>query len=278
MEILVGKWAGFCSGVQRAIKGAKETLKENDKIYCLGEIIHNPAVVNTLKQDGMEVVDDISRVPDRSKFIVRSHGLQNDIIKKAHEKKLQIYDFTCPKVKNIHRLVKELTEDGYFILIIGNPEHPEVKAIVSLTEGNARVVETPEDLKTVPSFEQSAVVVQTTFNPKAYLKIVKEIILLSKKTVVYNTLCEETIKRQKEAIRLAEKVDYIIVVGGKNSSNTKTIYNIVKSRVPAAHIEDTHELDINQFRNIQKVGIISGASTPKDVVKEVYSSLLVFLN
>jgi 4-hydroxy-3-methylbut-2-enyl diphosphate reductase len=203
MKVIVGKSSGFCSGVHRAIKGATNALEEHKKVYCFGEIIHNPVVVNTLKDMGMVVVNDIERVPDRSWFVIRSHGLQNEIYKRAVEKELKIFDFTCPKVKKIHHLVTELTNEGCFILIIGNPSHPEVKAILSLARGNARVIEKPGDLKNLDFSELYAVVVQTTFNPDAFLAIVDEIILFTKKTVIYNTLCEETIKRQKESRRLA---------------------------------------------------------------------------
>lgn len=276
MNILIGKSSGFCSGVQRAIKGAAQVLKDNKKIYCFGEIIHNPAVVNSLKQQGMVVVNDISAVPVGSKFIIRSHGLENDIFKKAVDNKLDIHDFTCPKVKKIHRLVTQLTEDGYFIVITGNARHPEVKAIASLAKGNARVIENPEGVKTLPVLERNAVVVQTTFNPDSFFDIVKEIITRTKKTLVCNTLCEETIKRQKEAVHLSEKVDFVVVVGGKNSSNTKTLYNIVKNKVQALHVEDAVELDKDMFKNTGNVGIISGASTPEEEVKKVYDVLESF--
>ena len=276
MNILIGKSSGFCSGVQRAIKGAEQILKDNKKIYCFGEIIHNPAVVNSLKQQGMDVVYDISAVPEGSKFIIRSHGLEDDIFKKAIEKKLDIYDFTCPLVKKIHRLVIQLTEEGYFIIITGNAMHPEVKAIASLAKGNARVIENLEGVKTLPAFKQNAVVAQTTFNPDSFFDIVKEIITRTKKILVCNTLCEETIKRQKEAVHLAEKVDLVVVVGGKNSSNTKTLYNIIKNKVQAVHVEDASELDRDMFKNIGNVGIISGASTPEEEVKKVHDVLVSF--
>jgi 4-hydroxy-3-methylbut-2-enyl diphosphate reductase len=273
MDVIIGKSSGFCSGVQRAIKGATNALKEHKKIYCFGEIIHNPVVVKTLKDMGMVVVNDIEKVPDKSWFVIRSHGLQNEIYKRAVTKKLEIFDFTCPKVKKIHSLVTELTDEGCDILIVGNPYHPEVKAILSLASGNAKVIEKPGELKTLDSSKHYAVVVQTTFNPEAFLRIVNQIILCTKKTIIYNTLCEETIKRQTESLQLANEVDFIVVVGGKNSSNTKTLYNTVKKRVSAVHIEDINELDMRLFKDIERVGIISGASAPEEEVKKVYEYL-----
>ena len=276
MNIIIGKSSGFCSGVQRAIKGAITALKEHKKFYCFGEIIHNPVVVKTLKDMGMVVVSDITKVPDKSWFVIRSHGLQIEIYKKAVEKKLEIFDLTCPKVKKIHRLVTELTGKGRFILIIGNPSHPEVKAILSLARENSRVIENPGELKTLTFSEQYAIVVQTTFNPEAFLEIVHDIILFTKKTIIYNTLCEETIKRQKESLQLANEVDFMVVVGGGNSSNTKTLYNTVKKRVPAVHIEDINELNMKLFKDVKNVGIISGASAPENEVKKVYEYLTGF--
>jgi (E)-4-hydroxy-3-methyl-but-2-enyl pyrophosphate reductase len=276
MKIIVGKNTGFCSGVRKAISGTQEVLKHNKHIFCLGEIIHNPFVVASLKRKGMIFVDDISDVPEGATFIIRSHGLPSDIINSALERRLHIHDFTCPKVKKIHRLAIELTDKGYAIIIIGNPSHPEVKAILSLTRGNARVVEKTEDLDSFPPGQQCAVVVQTTFNPLSFSDIVREVVLRAKNTVVYNTLCEETVKRQREALTLAEEVDFIVVVGGKNSSNTKTLCTIVENRVPVVHVEGAGEVEKKMFNGVRKVGIISGASTPEEEVQKVRSTIFGF--
>jgi 4-hydroxy-3-methylbut-2-enyl diphosphate reductase len=276
MKIIVGKMAGFCSGVQRAIEGVKNELTKNEKLYCLGEIIHNQEVVESLEQYGMETTDSISAIPDGSRFVIRTHGLPQNLVKEARKKKLQIYDITCPKVKKIHRLVTQLTGEGCHIFIIGNPQHPEVKAILSLTHGNAQVIEKPEEVEVPPGTDEGAVVVQTTFNPDVFYKIVLEIISATKKTIVYNTLCEETIKRQREAMELAAKVDFVSVVGGKNSSNTKTLFSIVRGRVPAVHIENAQELQKSWFNNIKSVGILSGASTPREEVQKVYERIMKF--
>jgi len=276
VEITIGKTAGFCSGVRRAIQGVTDILNENEKIYCLGEIIHNRKVVERLIKSGMVVSDTLSSIPDGSKFIIRTHGLQDDNIKQAQKKNLEISDFTCPRVKNTHHLVLRLTNEGYFIYIIGDPGHPEVKAITSLTRGNSAVIGKIQDFLREERTNKAAVVVQTTFHPLLFLDIVKEIITRTKETLVYNTLCEETIKRQKEAKALAEKVDFMLVIGGKNSSNTKTLFAIVEDRVPSVHIEGAQELKESWFENVKRVGIISGASTPHEEVKKVYDALRSF--
>lgn len=271
MEIVVAEHTGFCSGVLRAVQDAQEVLKKDGRLYCLGDIIHNRSVVNRLKRRGMVVVEDIESIPEGSSFVLRSHGLPVENIEQARQKRLKIYDMTCPRVKNIHHLVKKQTEENCFI--IGNPKHPEVRAIVSLTRGNAYVVEKPDDLAGFDSLKHAFVVVQTTFNPSLFLEITQRIIFFSKETVVYNTLCEGLIKRQKEAVRIADGVDLVIVVGGKNSSNTKTLYNIARQRKRAVHVESSDEINREMLKDVQKVGIVSGASTPAEEVNRVVDTL-----
>lgn len=275
MEIIVANTAGFCSGVKRAIQQVRKDLVTHERVYCLGEIIHNRSVVESLSNSGMVHVRDLSGIPHGSRFIIRTHGLPRDTVEQAERKEYDILDLTCPKVKKIHTLVNELTGKGYFIYIAGNPNHPEVQAIVSLTGGNAQVVENPDAIRTPPG-NRIAVVVQTTFNPEDFIKITDEIVLRNKEIRIFNTLCEETIKRQQEAKRLSELVDLMIIVGGKNSSNTKTLYNISRKRVRSIHIEGARELQAGWFSDIRKVGIISGASTPAEevlLVQEVLSDL-----
>jgi 4-hydroxy-3-methylbut-2-enyl diphosphate reductase len=276
MTITLARSTGFCSGVQRAIRGAERALAGRGRIYCLGEIIHNLRVVEDLKRKGLVVVDDIESVPDGSAFLVRSHGLPGYLLDRAGEKRLEVYDFTCPKVKKIHGLVQELSGEGYFILVAGNPSHPEVKAIHSLAGGGSAVVQTPEEVSRLagarPAYlEKVALVVQTTFDPLRFLEIVKETVLLSKTTLVSNTLCGETLKRQREAIELAGRVDFIVVVGGKNSSNTRTLFEMVRAKVPALHVEGSGDLDLSRLRGHARIGIVSGASTPEEEVREVQS-------
>ncbi len=267
MVIIVADTAGFCSGVKRAIQQVQEDLQKRE-VFCLGEIIHNHSVVEHLRDLGMITADSMSDIPDQSRFVVRTHGLPKDVIKQAGERNFHILDLTCPKVKKIHHLVVDLTDKGYFIYIAGNPDHPEVQAIFSLTRGNAMVVKDPESVRKVPN-SRTAVVVQTTFNPEKFLLIVDEIILQNKETRIFNTLCEETIKRQQEAKRLSGIVDLMVIVGGKNSSNTKTLYNITQKRVRSVHIESAPELEEHWFVDVRKVGIISGASTPVEEVRRV---------
>jgi len=276
MEIIIGKNTGFCSGVKKAISGTEKLLDIYGKVYCHGEIIHNPSVVNRLKKKGMIVISDLSEIPDGSNFIVRSHGLPNDLINRAKEKALKIFDFTCPKVKRIHKLVNNINENSHTTIIIGNPAHPEVKAIASLIKKSSFIIERKEDLKDISALEEVYVLVQSTFNPDIFSDIVKGIISISKKSVIYNTLCRETIKRQKEAKYLSKKVDLVVIIGGKNSSNTKTLYTLIRENTKAIHIEGDDELKYEWFKGIERVAILSGASTPKDDVNTIYNQIANF--
>jgi len=273
MEITIARSTGFCSGVRRAISGLERVLEEQGKTYCLGEIIHNPQVVERLKGLGMVVVKSIGEVPEGSRFIIRSHGLPKEDVSEAEKRDLEIYDFTCPKVKKTHTLVKDLMARGYRCYIAGNPEHPEVKAILSLTGTKGTVVENEKELPAALPSGRIALVVQTTFNPGQFLNIADRIILLSKKTLVCNTLCEETIKRQKEAKEIAGRVDLVVVVGGKGSSNTKTLYQIVREHTEAVQVETPEELKSEWFEGVNSVGVTSGASTPEQTVRFVADTI-----
>jgi (E)-4-hydroxy-3-methyl-but-2-enyl pyrophosphate reductase len=274
MEVTVGKTAGFCSGVQRAIQGLRKRLGERTGLYCLGEFIHNPQVIGSLESLGMIVVQDIEAIPDGRGIIIRTHGLPRETLDRAAEKGLEIFDFTCPKVKKTHHLVIELTEEGYRILIIGNAAHPEVRALHSLVRNRSRVLEKPEDVASLQLEEPVAVVVQTTFNPDTFNEVLTEVVARSKRTLVCNTLCEETIRRQREAVNLAREVDFIVVVGGRNSSNTRTLFKRVQEQVRAIHVERADELGGSLFEGVSRVGVVSGASTPVEEVEKVYERLL----
>jgi (E)-4-hydroxy-3-methyl-but-2-enyl pyrophosphate reductase len=273
MRIEVGRWVGFCSGVQRAIRGIDETLETNRVVYCLGEIIHNPRVVAGLQRKGMVVVNRIDEIPRPAHFVIRSHGLPAEVVRAAQERDLRIHDFTCPKVKNTHRLVSDLRKENYRIIVVGNRLHPEVKSILSLSGPGTPVVEGVREAQRIPAYEKIAVVVQTTFDPLSFSSIVSALVLGSKKALVCNTLCEETIKRQKEAADMALRVDFMVVVGGKNSSNTKTLCHIVKDTVEVAHIEDADELETVDLSGARVVGLLSGASTPVEEVERVQKRL-----
>lgn len=268
-KLIVAKNIGFCFGVKRSVKMAEKLLKKYSFLYSIGDIVHNPIVIEKLKEKGLKVVEnekEIEKVP----FIIRSHGLGMEKIEKLKKKEIEIYDATCPFVKRVHQLVKKLDNQNYFIIIIGNKFHPEIKAVREY--GKRSVVF--ENFKTLRKnkFSKIAVIGQTTLSFSGYMEVVEKLIrnLKFEKILIYNTICKVTEERQKEAEEISRKVDLMLVVGGKKSSNTKKLFEICKKiNRNTLHIEKMGELCKISFYKIKSIGITSGTSTPDYFIREV---------
>jgi 4-hydroxy-3-methylbut-2-enyl diphosphate reductase len=274
VDIIVGRFSGYCSGVKLAVTRAGQLLKAGHELYSLGEIVHNPQTVEGLKSRGMRFVDDAKEIPNKSPFLVRSHGLPVSVLRQLKRKKLKICDGTCVKIKKIQVIIKELARRKTPVLIIGKPSHPEVMAIASLAKkGQHWVMESASELEKLPALKELAVVVQTTFNPLIFCDFARALLKV-KKLVVYNTLCDETRWRQEEAGRLAREADLVLIIGGKKSSNTRTLYELVKEKVKAFAVEDESELDPSWFYGVRKTALISGASTPIEEVLKVRDRIM----
>lgn len=276
MEIVIGKTAGFCAGVNYAVKMAEENIK-NEKIYCLGELVHNGQVINKLEKKGMITVDDIEKVPNNSKVIFRAHGEPEIIYKKAKEKGLEIIDLTCGRVKLIHDKVQK-EKDKSFIIIVGKAKHPEVIGIKGFAGENSYIIENEDDiLDAYMKYEKNKtgrvfVVSQTTFSSEKFDKLRKEIEtnFIEADVIVDKTICDATEKRQKETREIAKDFHTMIIIGGKNSSNTRELVNVAKEECENVYsIETVEELKKIDFSNIDKVGIMAGASTPKESITEI---------
>lgn len=277
MEVIVGKYAGFCPGVLNSVTKAEEAVNKYDELYCLGELIHNKTVVTFLEEKGMKTVDDINDVSDNSVVIFRAHGVKESIYEEAKNRNLNVIDLTCAIVKNIHEKVKEKKEDN-FIIITGDNVHPETIGTKDFAGDNSYVISCEEDVdKAYDEFIKSGlkniyVISQTTFSLKKFDELV---LLINDKFNGYeieinNSICKATELRQKEVEDLSKEVDAVIVVGGKNSSNTKKLYDIsIKNCNLVFHIERISELNKNDFDNCNKVAIVAGASTPKNIIEEV---------
>ena len=260
MQIKLAKHSGFCFGVKRAINIAKGTLensKNKNNIYSRGAIIHNPQVVNELSRKGLKVVNDIGNIK-KGTVIISSHGAPIEVIKKLKKKKIKIIDATCPFVKYAHRIVKDLKKKDYKIVIIGDKKHPEVKALLSLTECGKKS-------------NRIGIISQTTQNKDNYLKGIIETLENDFSEVrIFNTICNDTLKRQKLTHDLLKESDVMIIVGGKNSANTKRLHQICKeSGVKSYHIETEEELKKKYFLGKTCAGVVSGASTPDSIIKKV---------
>lgn len=284
MEIIIGKTAGFCYGVQRAVDGAKKALKEKGQVYGLGEIVHNKDVIRNLEELGMYFVDDINDAKDN--IIVRAHGVPKEIYEIAKEKKIKLIDYSCPKVLKIHEIAEEYANKGYYIFLIGNKKHPENVGTLSYCGENKFVIETEEDtFKALDAFEKSKiekllVIVQTTYSiEKFYIieKIIKNELPKNIELVVKNTICKSTEIRQKETEKMSKEVDCIIIIGGKNSSNTIKLYDIAKQYCETAIlVENAEELNLERIKHVTKVGVMAGASTPKESIDAVVKKLSNF--
>ena len=276
-EIIRVKTAGFCFGVKRAVKLAEDTGDKfkGKKIYTFGELIHNRDVVNDLENKGIKITEN-SNVKN-SVVILRSHGIEKNILENLEKNKNIIIDATCPYVKKIHKSVEKLNDEGYFIVIIGDKEHPEVKAIASYSkEDNFKIISSEKEID-INFFKKKGkigIVAQTTQSLENFLNICKKIITLKKEFKIYNTICDSTSIRQKETIEVAKKVDCMIVVGGKNSANTKRLYEISKELLSNVyHIENKDELDLNLLKNFNKIGVTAGASTPEEIIEGVIQKI-----
>lgn len=283
MEVILGKTAGFCYGVERAIEGANEELNKKEKniVFCLGEIVHNKQVIEDLKEKGLVFIEDIKNA--KGKVIIRAHGVKKEIYEIANKMKIELKDFTCPNVLKIHKIAEEYAKKGYYIFLVGSKEHPENIGTLSFCGNNVSVIENEEDvldsinLLKSTGIKRLLVILQTTYSVKRFEKIekiIKENISKDVNLLIKNTICQATELRQRETEEIAKKVQYMIIIGGKNSSNTKKLYEIAKNNCQnCICIETEKDLDLNVVKKFQKVGIMAGASTPKEVIEKVIEKL-----
>jgi len=272
MEIRKAKVQGFCFGVAITVKKAEEAIAKRDDVTTLGHVVHNPQTVATLESNGLRNATSVDEV-DSGALFVRAHGLPVDVFDKAKAKGLEIIDATCPMVTKIHVQAEKLKEQGYKIIVIGDPSHPEVKGTLSHVPG-AFCIETVEDVATLPRGSRMGVVVQSTYSRERFSDIVKALSEKYYEVRAVNTICTDTNNRQSEALRLAEEVDVMVVVGGKTSANTKHLAELSESHgARAFHIEGPDELKSEWFDGVNVAGLMSGASTPGWLVDKVQARM-----
>ena len=281
MEVKVAKTAGFCFGVQRAVDKVYELIDScQDRLFTLGPIIHNEEVVNDLEKKGVRVAseEELKTLPEGSTVVIRSHGVGKKVYDQLEECGLSYVDVTCPFVLKIHRIVEKESKAGSHIVIIGDPDHPEVVGICGWCIGPYTVIRTKQDaLDFVPPEGKNVCIVsQTTFNYNKFKDLVE--ILREKRydnTVlnilnILNTICNATEERQREAKSIAGEVDTMLVVGGRHSSNTQKLFEICKKECGNTYyIQTPVDLDSEMFHRSSCVGITAGASTPKKIIEEV---------
>ncbi len=268
MEIIVAKTAGFCFGVKRAIDIAFGLAEKKQKgIFTLGPIIHNPQVIEKLREKDISPIEDLS-VEGIETIIIRTHGVPVQVMQEISNAGYEIIDATCPFVKNAQHYAKLLKEEGYQVIILGDRMHPEVQGIMSYAGEDVIVVNGNEHL---PKIKRNVgIVVQTTQPIDALKKLVGDVLDKANEVKVYNTICNSTALRLKETEEMAREADVMLVVGGKNSANTTQLANLCRSlSVVTYHIETAEEIRPEWFKGTEKIGITAGASTPDWIIKEV---------
>lgn len=275
MEITVAKSAGFCFGVQRAVDSVYKELEENSgKIYTFGPIIHNEQVVEDLNKRGIEVIDTVEQLKKikEGTVVIRSHGVAKEIYDILEQQKLKMVDATCPFVKKIHNIVLDESNNGKTIIIIGNNNHPEVEGIKGWVNGEVIVINKEEQIEklSLPEQTKACIVSQTTFNHNKFKYLVEIIRKKGYDITVVNTICNATHVRQVEAQKISSKVDGMIVIGGKNSSNTQKLYDICRNECENTfYVQTVKDLNLHELKSLKSIGITAGASTPKNIIEEV---------
>ncbi|WP_457561439.1 4-hydroxy-3-methylbut-2-enyl diphosphate reductase [Caminibacter sp.] len=272
MLIKKAKSYGFCFGVKRAVE-----IAENSKnAVTLGPLIHNPLEIERLSKNyNVKFVNDISEIDKNiRRVIVRTHGIPKDKLQKLKEKNVEVIDATCPFVKKPQEIVEQMSKEGYDIVIFGDKNHPEIKGVMSYSVHNrVFVVLNKDELKNVHLKEKIATVAQTTRKIDEYLDIVNYLIKNHKEVRVFNTICNATFENQDAVRELSREADVMIIVGGKNSSNTKQLYNIAKENCESYLVESEKEIKPEWFKNKKLCGISAGASTPEWLVEKIISKI-----
>ena len=269
MNITVSRNIGFCFGVRRAVDIALETAEENGSAVTYGDIIHNPQVVEELKEKGITAVDDLDRLKTGDKLIIRSHGVSPEIYEECKEKGIDVIDATCPYVKRISKKARYCDDNKIQLIIFGEAAHPEVIGINGWFSNDAIIINSVEEAEMIGEFDKAVIVAQTTADRKLWKKVLEVVENKVAELEVFDSLCEATMERQKEAEEISKECDMVIVIGGKKSSNTKKLYEVCKQNCHSTfHIEQVSELNNIDFSSAENIGIISGASTPDWIIKE----------
>ena len=283
-EVTVAKSAGFCFGVDRAVKMVYNELEQNTKVATLGPIIHNQDVVNDMKAKGARVIENVSELEPDETVVIRSHGVGMDVYEQITQKGNRMLDATCPFVSKIHKIVAEKSAEGYLVLIAGDIDHPEVQGIIGHCKQNYLVFKDNFELKHL--FEENdnflgkklAFVAQTTYNIVVWEECLKVIPKNSPDIVIFDTICNATDTRQSDAAKLAKESDIMLVVGGRHSSNTVKLYEVCSRYCKTYHIENSDELSSLKLPFAGRIGITAGASTPAYIIKEVQTTMTENVN
>jgi (E)-4-hydroxy-3-methyl-but-2-enyl pyrophosphate reductase len=269
MEVLLARENGFCFGVKKAVELTEAAAETGRPVYNLGQVVHNPKISERLSARGVKVIKDPADAADGI-VVIRAHGVPPEVRADIEARGLECIDATCSLVLRAQRFTKQLADEGYTVVLLGTPDHPEVIGLRAYAGDNYHIVETEEQWKKLPKMKRAGVVSQSTQPPWLFTALVGHVATISQEMKVYNTVCPVTIKRQVAASELAEQVRTIVVVGGKNSANTRELVNLARMQGrDAYHIEAASEVQRSWLDGQERIGLIGGCSTPMDTLLEV---------
>ena len=270
MQIILDEGAGFCFGVERALKMAGEESRDASRpIVTIGPLIHNPQVIEEMKRDGVAVAEEGENLHDTT-AIIRTHGVRPQEENRLREAGNRVLDATCPYVKKSHEYADLLRQEDYHIIVIGDPDHPEIKGVLGYSGERVTVITQPEEADSLPHYARVGVVVQTTYPIEKVQKVVSKLVGRSTELRVFNTICDYTSDRQISAREISSQVDLMYVIGGRNSANTNKLAEICKQQgTVTCHIEVAEEIEARDLEGVERVGITAGASTPDGRIASV---------
>ena len=283
-KITLAETAGFCFGVDRAIKLIEKLLSEGKRVATLGPIIHNTQVIEDFKNRGVYIVEHPKEVEKDTVLVLRTHGVTEEVLEEVKNSGVEYIDAACPFVNKIHKIVRDNSGENVVTLIVGDPDHPEVHGIKSCAKGESYVVKDSTELEEILqknnlfSKKEIILVAQTTFSVKEWQKSLKKVNLLCTNAKIFDTICSATEERQKEAVSLSLKNDAMVIVGGKHSSNTQKLKSVCEKNCPSFLVETKNELYGISFSGFNSIGLTAGASTPAGIIKEVLQTMSEIVN
>ncbi|MGH2500243.1 MAG: 4-hydroxy-3-methylbut-2-enyl diphosphate reductase [Candidatus Limnocylindria bacterium] len=269
MEVLLARENGFCFGVKKAVELTEAAAETGRRVHNLGQVVHNPKISERLAARGIRVIADPAEASEGI-VVIRAHGVPPETRARIEQQGLECIDATCSLVLRAQRFTKQLADEGYRVIILGTPDHPEVVGLRGFAGPDHVVVETKDEWERLPRTKKAGVVSQSTQPPWAFRELVAHVTEIAQETKVFNTVCPVTVKRQHAATELAGETDTIVVVGGKNSANTRELVNLARMQGRTAyHIEHPEELDAAWLVGQERIGLIGGCSTPMETLLEV---------
>jgi small subunit ribosomal protein S1 len=268
-RVITADHAGSCPGVQRALRMTEHAL-QGGPLISFGPLIHNRQVVERLEREGLRQIESLDEAEPGVRLLIRTHGVSASVLREARARGMEIIDATCPFVSRVHECARELEQAGYEVLVIGEPDHPEVLGITGSVAGRCRALDEPEEAERLPRMARVGCVAQTTQTVENYRAIVGILAARSGEIRAYNTLCDATAKRQEAARRLARQADVVLVVGGRHSANTRRLAQICEQAgARTYHIETCDEVCEEWLRGAEVIGVTAGASTPDTEIEAV---------